>query len=129
MDEFISWIWANAEKITVIFMLLAIGYGGSRGFDKSWWVFGWVYRERINDLETQLFEEKNESATWKDLALRGTVLAHQSADVAEEAVLVAENKAGVRQRKEVARQLRRTTFSRPRSDTSKEQTRRSRNKS
>jgi hypothetical protein len=75
VDAFIAWLFANVDKIGVIFLLVAGLYGGAR----RWWVFGWVYAERVAECE----QEHVEAEAWKRLALRGTAIAEASVEVAE----------------------------------------------
>lgn len=73
MDAAFEWILANWDQITVALLLVILLYGGSR--KDPWWVFGWMFKERTL--------ERNE---WKKAALKGTLLAKRSVEVAEEVV-------------------------------------------
>lgn len=59
------------SKAGVVVILIVILYGGWR----RWWVFGWQYRDCV--------DEKNE---WKEAALKSTHIAESAAVVGEHLV-------------------------------------------
>jgi hypothetical protein len=61
--ESLTWV----ERLGVIGLLMVILIGGAR----RWWVFGWSYRELSRERDL-----------WRNIALRGTKAAEESATVA-----------------------------------------------
>lgn len=59
MDEILSLLLGPFGTLVLALVILFGGW-------KRWWVFGWHYRETV--------EEKNE---WKEIALRGTKIAEK----------------------------------------------------
>lgn len=53
------------------FLLIAVVWGGVKG----WWVFGWIYRDKVKELEE-----------WKALAKTGTRVAEAGVRTAESVV-------------------------------------------
>ena len=74
MDAALEWVLSHWNDITVAALLFVILVGGSK--KAPWWVFGWLYQERV--------KEANE---WKKLALRGTGLAKKAVKIAETKVV------------------------------------------
>lgn len=40
-------LWAAADKLGVVGLLLLLAFGGYR----RWWVFGWTYRDKVAESE------------------------------------------------------------------------------
>ena len=68
------------NTVGLVGVLVMILWGGA----KRLWVYGWYYREQ-QQYQIRLVRERNE---WRDIALRGTVLAEKAVSVLKEDVQV-----------------------------------------
>lgn len=71
LEQFIQWLIANWDSLTVGILLVVILFGGSR--KEPWWVFGREYQE-----------ERKEKEEYKQIAFGFSGIAAKALDVAEE---------------------------------------------
>lgn len=74
------------SRASIVTFLIIIVYGGY----KRWWVFGWVYREKIEELTATKVEYtinfnaiRDEKNAWRETALKGASIATQAFEEAK----------------------------------------------
>lgn len=60
------------SRASVVTFLILVVYGGY----KKWWVWGWLYNEKTDEIENL----RKESNAWRETALKGANVATQAFD-------------------------------------------------
>lgn len=67
MNGLETWIELANNPLAILVVIIATG---ARGI----WVFGWIYRERVGDLDQRLTQAWEEAAAWRAVAEQGTTI-------------------------------------------------------
>lgn len=87
MDETLKWVWANAQGITVIPLLLLAIFS----LFKGWVIIGNIHEKIVKQLEERYAEKTKECNEWKAMALEGVRAAHSGTRTAEKFADIAQS--------------------------------------
>jgi hypothetical protein len=68
----------DPQQLTIAGILIAIGLAGVR----KDWVFGWVYRAKVESDQQSLLEMTSDRDFWRDIALKSMGHTEKALDVA-----------------------------------------------